>query len=122
MNKNTPSLLALIVLTTLFWPVQEDALAQSRTTTYTGFINSHSIKLTIRWTNYSGLGPVSGSYTWAGNVYTFTGNNYAPGKLELTDSAGDTWYLAKSNSSNTIGWQGSSPTWGGANVTFTRPK
>ncbi len=98
------------------------AEAEQKTTTYTGWINDDPIKLTIRWRNYSGIDRVSGYYIWQGTRYDFTGDNYATGKLLLTDEAGDDFYLYKKNSSSTIGWRGSSPTWGGATVTFSRPR
>ncbi len=82
------------------------AVAEQRTETYEGSWNGSPCSITIDWTNYSGLGAISGQIQITGQtkVYKFTGNNPKSGHLHISIPGDPVYNFDKSTSGSTVKW------------------
>ena len=82
------------------------AVAEQRTEAYVGNWNGSPCTITINWSNYSGLGTVSGELQITGQtkIYYFTGNNPKSGHLDITVPGDPVYKFVKSTSGSTVKW------------------
>jgi len=104
-QKKKANLLCLFTLS-LTLGVFSTAVAEQRAEAYVGSWNGSPCSITINWSNYSGLGAISGELQITGQtkIYFFTGNNPKSGHLDITIPGDPVYKFAKSTSGSTVKW------------------
>ncbi len=105
-NQKTKHNLFCLFTLSLTLGVFTNAVAEQRTEAYVGNWNGSPCSITINWSNYSGLGTISGELQIIGQtkIYYFTGNNHKTGQLDITIPGDPVYKFVKSTSGSTVKW------------------
>lgn len=95
------------LLTVLFLATASSSLASAAKKTYSGSYKGQPCTIKMTWSNWEGLGPVSGAiHLSSGAVIPISGSNSQLGVIELT-AAGESFRLMRKGAGKTTSWASS---------------